>query len=79
MPSIEFEVWCDCGNGLCNSTTVDIGKYGTRVTLEPCEKCLEKKRQEGYDEGYSDGKESGYDKGYSKGLDEGREESKHED
>ena len=50
MPSIEFEVWCSCGNGLCNQTTEVRGG----ICVEPCEKCLEKARDEGYDNGYSE-------------------------
>ena len=49
MPYLEFEVWCSCGNGLCNQTT-DV-KGG--ISVEPCEKCLDKAHGEGYDEGYS--------------------------
>ena len=49
MPSIEFEVWCSCGNGLCNQTR-DV-KGG--IEIEPCEKCLDRVHSEGYDEGYT--------------------------
>ncbi len=52
--SVEFEVWCSCGAGLCRQTTVD----GTSITVEPCEACCEKARDEGYDEG----SEAGYAK-----------------
>jgi hypothetical protein len=38
---IEFEVYCECGEGLCNQTTVD-DRRGLRITIEPCEACLEK-------------------------------------
>jgi len=48
MPLIEFEVWCSCGNGLCNQTTNVRGG----VEVEPCEKCLERAKDEGYNEGY---------------------------
>ena len=55
MPTVEFEVWCSCGNGLCNQTK-DV-KGG--IAVEPCEKCLdrvsEKANVEGYDEGYDRG------------------------
>jgi len=51
MASIEFEVWCSCGNLL---ETKDV-RGGTEV--EPCEKCLEIARKEGRDEGYNEGKE----------------------
>lgn len=55
---IDFEVWCSCGVGLCNVTAVN---KGNQVTVDPCEKCLEKARDEehekGYDEGYEQGKQ----------------------
>ena len=52
MPFLEFEVWCSCGNGLCGQTK-DI-KGG--ISVEPCEKCLDKARGEGRDEGYNEGR-----------------------
>jgi len=40
---IEFEVYCSCGAGLCNQTTVDDEhRRGRRITVEPCEACLER-------------------------------------
>jgi len=50
MPSIEFEVWCSCGNGLCNQSTEVKGG----ISVEPCEKCLDTAHGEGYDEGYKE-------------------------
>jgi len=50
MPSLEFEVWCSCGNGLCNQTK---GVKGG-IEVEPCEKCLEAAKEEGRDEGYNE-------------------------
>lgn len=55
---VEIEVWCSCGNGLCNVTTVD----GTSITVEPCEVCMEAARQDGYDDGYSVGYEEAREK-----------------
>jgi len=55
MPSIEFEVWCSCGAGLCNQTKDVRGG----IQVEPCENCLEKARDEGYDKGYSEGYKEG--------------------
>ena len=60
MPTVtveaEIEVWCSCGNGLCRQST-----GGDKcVTVEPCEKCLEIAKTEGYDEGYDDGYKEGY-------------------
>ena len=47
---IDFEVWCDkCGAGLCLNTRVE----GNKVSVEPCERCL----QEAYEEGYWKAKE----------------------
>lgn len=57
MPEInvEVEIYCSCGNGLCNQSVGGIGRRGIPfITVEPCEKCLEKARREGYDEGYSE-------------------------
>lgn len=51
MPSVEFEVWCSCGNGLCNQSKEIKGG----ITVEPCEKCLEKAREDGRDSGYNEG------------------------
>jgi len=63
MPSIEveFEVWCSkCGAGLClNVTPRQSRGYGSQtpgVDIEPCEKCLENAREEGYQEGFDEGK-----------------------
>ena len=50
MPSIEFEVWCSCGNGLCGQAKDR--KDG--IEVEPCKKCLEAAREEGYNEGYNE-------------------------
>lgn len=47
---IEFEVFCSCGNGLCNKTTVD--RRNDKITIEPCEVCLGKAKDEGHQEGY---------------------------
>jgi len=48
---VNIEVWCSCGEGLCGQTRAQRGSF----TVEPCEKCLENARQEGYDEGHEDG------------------------
>lgn len=49
MADITIEVYCECGNLLSSSTT----KRGD-IEVEPCEKCCEKARYDGYDEGYQD-------------------------
>jgi len=52
MPTLwlDFEVYCArCGAGLCNNCTE--GKTRGRgipmITVEPCDKCLEEKYEEG--------------------------------
>lgn len=52
MAEISIEVYCSCGNGLCNQTTCK--KYGV-ITIEPCEDCLQKAKEEGYNAGAHDG------------------------
>lgn len=47
MASIEFEVYCECGEPL-NCKEVRGG-----IEVEPCPKCLE----DSYEEGYSKGEE----------------------
>jgi len=53
MPTIEaeFDVICSCGNDLGGN--VESSRYGTQVTVEPCDKCLDKKYEEGIDDGIS--------------------------
>ena len=58
---VEFEVYCSCGAGLCQQSTGsnDRKHGGAMVTVEPCERCVQKARDEaggeGYDRGYKDG------------------------
>ena len=63
MPSfpVEFEVYCSCGEGLCGQSIGDNGHRGPRVTVEPCPKCLEMARGEGYDKGHEDAQEGNSD------------------
>lgn len=74
----ELDVQCsDCGSWL------KIVSYGSKeVAVEPCERCLEAMRDEGYEDGYSDGEidghDQGYDEGYEAGLEEGRERERNE-
>jgi len=51
--SLEFEVFCACGTGLCRQTTEGSNMHSQYITIEPCSTCLEKEREEGYDEGYA--------------------------
>ena len=57
MPSfeVEFEVFCSCGEGLCNQSMGSLMRRGPIVTVEPCDKCLIKAYDKGYDEGYNIG------------------------
>ena len=50
MPGIEveIEIWCSCGEGLCNQTTLH--RTGRGFEVEPCEKCLSQAKQDGYEE-----------------------------
>lgn len=50
----EFDVYCECGAGLCLQSTTSDDSRGRRLTVEPCEKCLENSKSEGYDEGYEE-------------------------
>ena len=50
--SIEVEVYCSCGEGLCGQSTGGSGHRGEPIiTVEPCEKCKQIAHDEGYDEG----------------------------
>ncbi len=54
MPSfgVEFEVYCSCGEPLClQSTGSNNRRGGPRVTVEPCEKCIEAAVDRGFDQG----------------------------
>ena len=59
MPTVqvEIQIWCDCGEGLCRQAE---GSEGT-ITVDPCGKCLENARREGWDEGDEEGYQRGYD------------------
>ena len=72
MPEIEvnIELFCSrCGAGICNNATA--GKTKIRrepcFEIEPCQKCLQKEREEGYSDGY--------DVGFNAGLAENENES----
>ena len=50
MPTfdIDFEVFCArCGNGLCNQSDTTQERGRNKLTVEPCEKCLEEAKEEG--------------------------------
>lgn len=81
MPAfeVEFEVYCSCGEGLCNQSAGGTGPRGPSVTVEPCKKCIEldsdEARDEGYAEGHKEGHKDGYDEGHEEGMIEAEEEA----
>lgn len=65
--SLEFEVYCNCGEGLCNQSSTEIGRNGMHhVTITPCGMCLKSSREEGYSDGFEEGRQEGYDEGSTK-------------
>lgn len=54
---VEFEVFCDsCGAGLCRQTRENnSGGRGLSISVEPCERCLTKANDSGYEKGYEQG------------------------
>jgi len=61
MPTIEavFEIWCAvCGDGLCNNVNAEHPGYhpsaSNPLIIDPCEKCLDAAREEGYQKGYQE-------------------------
>lgn len=63
MPSInydvDFEVFCsDCESGICSNYTYrsSFGRGAHQFVAEPCEKCLNNARDEGYEKGYKEAK-----------------------
>lgn len=59
MPSLtlEFEVYCACGEGLCNNSIEGRNHHSEIITVTPCEKCAGIE----YDRGFEDGYEKGVD------------------
>lgn len=48
MPVLEFEVYCSCGEGLCNQVTEGRtrGRGMPFITIEPCPHCIEVAKDE---------------------------------
>lgn len=46
--SLSFEVYCSCGEGLCNQTTTRMSRLRgePQAVVEPCQKCLQAARDE---------------------------------
>jgi len=55
--SIDIEIFCSCGAGLCNKSSDSSRRGHPSFTVEPCEKCLAKYYDEGYDKGYEKAKQ----------------------
>ncbi len=56
--SVDFEVFCaGCGAGLCGNCTVGRtrGRQIPCVTIEPCERCIDKANNKGFEEGHDKG------------------------
>ena len=53
---VEFDVYCTCGAPLCyQSETEDYRRgHGRRVTIAPCQRCLDTQADESYNTGYCD-------------------------
>lgn len=58
MPTFElnFEVFCSCGEGLCNNSQEGSNGHSQYIEIEPCQKCLAKSYEEGVDYGYEKAK-----------------------
>ena len=50
----EFiEVCCSCGEGLCSQSEAQQPYRSRRVVVEPCTRCIDAAKSDGYDDGYS--------------------------
>ena len=52
--NINLDIYCSCGNGLCSQSSLSYSRGGYQVTIDPCEKCLERAEHEGYIKGCND-------------------------
>jgi len=50
--TLDFEVHCSRGAGLCATSRVSYSRGCPQVEVEPCEICLEKAENKGFDKGY---------------------------
>ena len=57
MPTLEleFEVYCSCGNGLCTNSREGKNGHSQYITVEPCEKCMDRAEDKGYEKGFDKG------------------------
>ena len=58
--TVDINVYCSCGEGLCNQSKIKNDRYGISLTVEPCQKCLDRAKDSGKDEGESEGYDNGY-------------------
>lgn len=94
MPEIEvnIEVYCTCGEGLCNQTeaTRTRNRREQAFIVTPCEKCIARARdkadQEGYDRGLYEGSQvadrsldAAFEKGEIQGYERGWTARKNEE
>ena len=58
MPEIDvnIELYCSCGNGLCNQATATHTRNRNEpmFEIEPCQICLDKAEDAGYEKGYAE-------------------------
>lgn len=60
MPEIkiDIDIYCaTCGAGLCGGTSVSTRGSNPCFHVEPCERCLERAKDEGYHEGLAEREE----------------------
>jgi len=58
MPEIavNVEVYCaTCGAGLCNQTSVETKRGLDAFMVEPCNKCMTREYEAGYEKGETEG------------------------
>lgn len=65
MPEVNVEVYCSCGEGLCNQTESKTTRHRGEpcFIVSPCEKCLDRATDKGFDDGYAKGEQKGYEEG----------------
>lgn len=62
---VDVQVYCGgCGAGICGNVTQ--GKREGEIHIDPCDKCLDEAKNEGFAEGN--------DEGYEQGLIDGKED-----
>lgn len=52
--SVDVEIYCSCGEGLCRQSSASNNKHSCYITVEPCQKCLDLAREDGKNEGYEE-------------------------